>query len=95
MSAQRVLVADDVSDSGLQPLRDAGFEIEKRTGLSAAELQSVIAECDGLVVRSETKVSSALMDAAPRLRVIGRAGVGVDNIDVQAATSHGIVVMNA
>ena len=88
-------MADDVSDSGLQPLRDAGFEVEKRTGLSPAELQSAIAECDGLVVRSETKVGAVLMDAAPRLRVIGRAGVGVDNIDVQAATSHGIVVMNA
>lgn len=88
-------MADDVSDSGLQPLRDAGFDVEKRTGLSPAELQNALADCDGLVVRSETKVSGELMDAAPRLRVIGRAGVGVDNIDVQAATAHGIVVMNA
>ncbi|MGQ0762624.1 MAG: phosphoglycerate dehydrogenase [Acidobacteriota bacterium] len=95
MSVQRVLVSDDVSDSGLQPLRDAGFEVDKRTGLSPAELQIVIAECDGLVVRSETKVSAELMDSAPKLRVIGRAGVGVDNIDVPAATAHGIVVMNA
>lgn len=88
-------MADDVSESGLEPLRAAGFEIEKRTGLSAAELKERIADYDGLIVRSETKVSADVMESAPKLRVIGRAGVGVDNIDVAAATSHGIIVMNA
>src|SRR3989442_12767425 len=91
----KILVADEVSDSGLQPLREAGFLVEKRTGLSAMELGEVLPGCAGLVVRSETKVTADLMDGAGKLRVIGRAGVGVDNIDVAAATARGIVVMNA
>jgi D-3-phosphoglycerate dehydrogenase len=91
----KIFVADDVSESGLEPLRAAGFAIEKRTGLKGADLLEAVRDCDGLVVRSETKVTLALMEAATRLRVIGRAGVGVDNIDVQAATSRGVVVMNA
>ncbi len=97
MSEQKlkILVADDVSESGLEPLRAAGFAVEKRTGLSLAELSEALRDVDGLVVRSETKVTPELMSAATRLRVIGRAGVGVDNIDVAAATERGIVVMNA
>lgn len=97
MSSQlpKILVSDDVSDSGLQPLRAAGFAVEKRTGLMGDALREALRDCEGLVVRSETKVTAAVMDQAPRLRVIGRAGVGVDNIDVPAATARGIVVMNA
>src|SRR6267143_1066137 len=91
----KILVADNVSDSGLQPLRDAGFVVEKRTGLDPAGLREALTNFDGLVVRSETKVTAGLMEAVPGLRVIGRAGVGVDNIDVPAATARGIVVMNA
>src|SRR5216683_6282681 len=91
----KILVSDDVSDSGLQPLRDAGFVVEKKTGLAANALREALAESEGLVVRSETKVTADLMEAAKKLRVIGRAGVGVDNIDVAAATARGIVVMNA
>jgi len=91
----RIFVADGVSDSGLQPLRDAGFVVDKKTGLGADALRQELADCDGLVVRSETKVTADVMDAAKKLRVIGRAGVGVDNIDVPAATARGIVVMNA
>ncbi|HEX8845949.1 MAG TPA: phosphoglycerate dehydrogenase [Pyrinomonadaceae bacterium] len=91
----KIFVADDVSEMGLEPLRAAGFEIEKRTGLKGDELRAAVRDCEGLVVRSETKVTPELMDAATRLRVIGRAGVGVDNIDVAAATSRGLVVMNA
>jgi D-3-phosphoglycerate dehydrogenase / 2-oxoglutarate reductase len=93
--AIRIFVADDVSESGLQPLRAAGFIVEKRIGLSVDELCAALADCDGLIVRSETKVTSSLMDRVPGLRVVGRAGVGVDNIDVPAATGRGIVVMNA
>src|SRR5215207_2718415 len=89
MSDIKIFVADDVSESGLEPLRAAGFAVEKRAGLKGDELAGAVAGADGLVVRSETKV------AAGRLRVIGRAGVGVDNIDVAAATGRGVVVMNA
>ncbi len=95
MNRTKILVADDVSDSGLQPLRDANFDVDKQAGLSVDELLAAVAGCQGLVVRSETKVTSQVMDAASELRVIGRAGVGVDNIDVAAATARGIVVMNA
>jgi D-3-phosphoglycerate dehydrogenase len=95
MSEIRIFVADDVNDGGLAPLREAGFEVEKRTGLKGDELAEAVSSADGLVVRSETKVTSQLLDAAGRLRVIGRAGVGVDNIDVAAATQRGVVVMNA
>lgn len=95
MTQNKIFVADEVSDSGLQPLRDAEFVVEKRVGLKPEELPDAIAGCAGLVVRSETKVTADLMDKAPALRVVGRAGVGVDNIDVPAATARGIVVMNA
>jgi D-3-phosphoglycerate dehydrogenase len=95
MSQTKILVADEVSDSGLQPLRTADFIVEKRTGLSPDELVHALRDCHGLVVRSETKVTADLMDRVPALRVVGRAGVGVDNIDVPAATARGIVVMNA
>lgn len=95
MSETKILVADEVSDTGLQPLRDAGFLVEKRTGLGSTELRHALSGCAGLVVRSETKVTADLMDSATALRVVGRAGVGVDNIDVPAATERGIVVMNA
>src|SRR5918911_2511588 len=91
----KIFVADDISEAGLKPLSEAGFTVEKRTGLKGDELREALRDCEGLVVRSETKVTAALMDAASRLRVIGRAGVGVDNIDVAAATQRGVVVMNA
>lgn len=95
MSQIKIFVSDDVSTHGLEPLRAAGFEVEKRTGLAQEELREAIKSCDGLIVRSETRVTAELMDGASRLRVIGRAGVGVDNIDVPAATARGLVVMNA
>jgi D-3-phosphoglycerate dehydrogenase len=91
----KILVADDVSESGLQPLRAADFEVVKKTGLSKSELIEALKDCDGLIVRSETKVTADILEGAPGLRVIGRAGVGVDNIDVPASTMRGVVVMNA
>lgn len=95
MNPVKIFVADEVSDIGLQPLRDAGFTIDKRTDLSPDSLREALTEAEGLVVRSATKVTDELMAAAQKLRVIGRAGVGVDNINVPAATARGIVVMNA
>ena len=91
----KIFVADDVNESGLEPLRAAGFVVEKRTGLKGEELKEALRGSDGLVVRSETKVTAEVLSAAASLRVIGRAGVGVDNIDVRAATEAGVVVMNA
>ena len=91
----KIFVADDVSESGLGPLRSAGFTVEKRCGLKPPELLEALKDCEGLIVRSETKVTADILDAANTLRVIGRAGVGVDNIDVSAATIRGVVVMNA
>ena len=91
----KVFVADDVSDSGLEPLRAAGLTVEKQTGLTGSALVQALKDCEGLIVRSETKVTADLLASATSLRVIGRAGVGVDNIDVNAATVRGVVVMNA
>lgn len=91
----KILVADDVNEDKLAPLRDAGFEVVKKTKLAPEELAAEIKDADGVIVRSATRITADLMDGAEKLRVIGRAGVGVDNIDVKAATERGIVVMNA
>lgn len=92
----KVLVSDPISDLGLQQLTEASdVEVVKNTGLSEDELVAVIGEYDALLVRSQTKVTRRIMEAGTKLKVIGRAGVGVDNIDLEAATSLGIVVINA
>jgi phosphoglycerate dehydrogenase-like enzyme len=70
----KIFVADDVSESGLGPLRSAGFSVEKRPGLKPPELLEALNGCEGLIVRSETKVTADILDAANTLRVIGRAG---------------------
>ena len=90
----RILVADPVAEDGVARLRAAG-QVDVATGLSKEELIARIGEYDALVVRSETKVTADVFEAAPRLRVVGRAGVGVDNIDLDAATRHGVLVLNA
>ncbi|MCB1024865.1 MAG: phosphoglycerate dehydrogenase [Acidobacteria bacterium] len=95
MSEMKVFIADDVNDEKLAPLRDAGIEVQKETKLSPEELIDRLRDADGVIVRSATNITAEIMDASEKLRVIGRAGVGVDNIDVKAATSRGIVVMNA
>jgi D-3-phosphoglycerate dehydrogenase len=90
-----VLVADSISDAGIELLRSApGFEVTVRTGMSPDELSRIIGDYEGLVVRSATKVTADVLEKPGRLRVIGRAGTGVDNIDLEAATRAGIVVMN-
>ncbi|MFS8665133.1 MAG: hypothetical protein LOD84_05585, partial [Limnochordales bacterium] len=92
----RVLVADPISEEGLALLRQqVGIQVDVRPGLTPAELVDCIGQYDGLIVRSATRVTAEVIAAASRLRVIGRAGVGVDNIDVDAATRKGIVVINA
>ena len=95
MSDIKIFIADDVNEGKLAPLRDAGFNVVKETKLSPDDIAERIKDADGVIVRSATKITADLMDKAEKLRVIGRAGVGVDNIDTEAATERGIVVMNA
>ena len=95
MPRARVLVSDKLSEAGLRALKDSPhLDVDYRPGLSPEELRKAIAEAEGLVIRSGTKVSSDILEAAPKLRVIGRAGIGVDNVDVPAASKRGIIVMN-
>src|SRR5271155_3539272 len=87
----KIIVADKISERGIELLRETGWEIVLP---AAAALPSEIVNADGLIVRSATKVTSALLDRAEKLRVVGRAGVGVDNVDMDAATHRGVLVMN-
>src|SRR5438132_11721042 len=89
-----VHVADPLAEEGLALLR-ARCEVRQTTGLKEADLAALVADVDGLIVRSATKVTAAILEAAKRLVVVGRAGVGVDNIDVPAATARGVYVANA
>ncbi len=96
MKPPKVLIADPVSPRGIEELsRDGALAVQVQTGLSEADLITLIPEFNGLVVRSETKVTKAVLEAATKLRVVGRAGVGVDNVDVETATRRGVIVMNA
>ncbi|MFW2390070.1 MAG: phosphoglycerate dehydrogenase [Polyangiales bacterium] len=95
MSNVRVLVSDKLAEAGLQVLREApGVELEFRPGMSEDELCEIIGEYDGLIIRSATQVTARVVEAANRLKVVGRAGIGVDNVDIPAASRRGIVVMN-
>ena len=90
----KVLVSDALSEKGVDIMRRSGLDVDVKTKLGPDELFSVIPVYDGLVVRSATKVTQKLIEAAKRLKVVGRAGSGLDNVDLAAATKHGIVVMN-
>jgi D-3-phosphoglycerate dehydrogenase len=94
-TAFRILVCDPIAEDGVEALRRAGAEVDVRTGLSPDELAKSVDGYDALVVRSETKVTREIIAAAGSLRVVGRAGIGVDNIDLEAATEKGVVVVNA
>lgn len=91
----RILVPEKLSTDGLALLTKAGFSVDSHPGLSASELLSLIPTYHALIVRSETRVTSQVLAAGSKLRVVARAGVGVDNIDVQAATSYGVIVVNS
>lgn len=91
----KILVSDTLSEGGLKILKSVKeFEVDVRTGLAPEELKKIIKEYDALIVRSATKVKKDIIEAAKKLRVIGRAGVGLDNVDLEAATQKGIIVMN-
>ncbi|KAI4643131.1 hypothetical protein J4E93_007200 [Alternaria ventricosa] len=91
---RKILIPEKVSPDGLALLKDQ-FDVDEKKGLSPEELKEIIGEYDALIVRSETKVTAELLGAAKNMKVVARAGVGVDNVDVQSATSHGIIVVNS
>jgi D-3-phosphoglycerate dehydrogenase len=91
----KILIADPISKRGVDLLRaNPAFQVDENTGLKEEQLLPIIGDYEALVVRSQTKVNKRVIDAAKKLRVVGRAGVGVDNVDVDAATRRGIIVMN-
>jgi D-3-phosphoglycerate dehydrogenase len=91
----KVLVSDNLEDVGLDVLRrEADIQVDVRPGLKPDELKAIIADYDALIIRSATKVTEELLQAADKLKVVGRAGIGLDNVDIPAATKRGIIVMN-
>jgi D-3-phosphoglycerate dehydrogenase len=90
----KVLIADKLSTQAIDVFKQKGVQADVKTGLTPEEIIKIIPEYDGLAVRSATKATAALLKAATRLKVVGRAGIGVDNVDIPAATAQGIVVMN-
>ena len=90
----KVLISDDLSPRAVDIFQERGIEVDVKTGLGEDELIAIIGDYDGLAVRSATKATEKVLEAATNLKVIGRAGIGVDNIDIKAATERGIVVMN-
>src|SRR5881227_1307099 len=94
-SRMKVLVADKISPKGVAYLRQqAGLEVVEAYGSSPEKVLELVKDVHAIAVRSETKITAEVLKAAPKLKVVGRAGVGVDNVDVEAATNHGVVVMN-
>lgn len=90
----KVLVSDNISAKGVEILKKAGLDVDVKTGMKPEELKACIGEYNGLVIRSATKVTAEIIEAATNLKVIGRAGSGLDNVDKVAASKKGIVVMN-
>ncbi|HVJ32379.1 MAG TPA: NAD(P)-dependent oxidoreductase, partial [Terriglobia bacterium] len=90
----KVLISDELSPAAVQIFRDRGIEVDEKVGLKPKELRDIIGEYDGLAIRSATKVTAELLAVADRLKVVGRAGIGVDNVDIKSATARGICVMN-
>ncbi|PCJ30729.1 MAG: phosphoglycerate dehydrogenase, partial [Alphaproteobacteria bacterium] len=90
----KILISDKLSPLAKQIFEQRGIEVDQIVGLTPEQLIEAIPRYDGLAIRSATKATKAVLAAATNLKVIGRAGIGVDNVDISAATSHGIVVMN-
>ena len=90
----KVLIADEMSPKAAEIFRARGVEVDEITGLSKDELIKIVGNYDGVAVRSTTKATKDVFAAATNLKVIGRAGIGVDNIDIPAASAKGVVVMN-
>jgi D-3-phosphoglycerate dehydrogenase len=94
MTQPKVLISDKMDPKAAQIFRDRGIEVDEITGQTPDELKAIIGNYDGLAIRSSTKATKDLLDAATKLKVVGRAGIGVDNVDIPAATARGVVVMN-
>ena len=90
----RVLISDKLSKEAIGIFESAGIDVDFKPGISETELKQSIHKYQGLAIRSATKVTADLLLAAPNLKVVGRAGIGVDNVDVSAATASGVLVMN-
>jgi D-3-phosphoglycerate dehydrogenase len=90
----KVLISDKMDPKAAQIFRERGVEVDEITGKTPDELAAMIGDYDGLAIRSSTKVTAAILDAATNLKVVGRAGIGVDNVDIPAASARGVVVMN-
>ena len=90
----KVLISDQMDPKAAEVFRAAGVEVDEITGLSKDELKAIIGQYDGLAIRSATKVTADVLEAATNLKVVGRAGIGVDNVDIPAASARGVVVMN-
>ncbi len=94
MTKPKVLISDKMDPNAAAIFRERGCDVEEITGLKPDELKEIIGKYDGLAIRSSTKVTQEILDAATNLKVIGRAGIGVDNVDIPAASAKGVVVMN-
>src|SRR3954470_15903147 len=92
---KRVLVSEQLADSGLEAMRAAGLDVDVRLGLTPEELLDAVRGADAIVIRSATQVTAEVLEAADELAVVGRAGIGLDNVDVEAATRRGVMVVNA
>jgi D-3-phosphoglycerate dehydrogenase len=90
----KVLISDNLSPAAVEIFRRRGIDVDLKTGLTQAALREIIAAYDGLAIRSATKVTKELLETATNLKVVGRAGIGVDNVDIRSATARGVVVMN-
>src|SRR3954454_25401609 len=91
----RVLVTEEIAEGGLDRLRQAGHDVDVRLGLSPEELLTVVPGAHALIIRSATTVTAEVLDAATDMVVVGRAGIGLDNVDVEHATKRGVMVVNA
>lgn len=91
----KILISDPLSDEGIRILKEVKeFEVTVKTELKPDELKAIIKDYEALIVRSATKVTKDIINSASKLKVIGRAGVGLDNVDLESATAKGIIVMN-
>jgi D-3-phosphoglycerate dehydrogenase / 2-oxoglutarate reductase len=90
----RVLISDKLSPAAVAIFKERGVEVDVKPGIDKEEIAKIIGDYDGLAIRSNTKVTAKLLERATKLKVVGRAGIGVDNVDIPAATARGVIVMN-